>query len=152
MRYCLDCGKQITHSAFRCKPCSYRARWQLGASASAGRKRAGHRFSLGPCQSCGQPATDRHHIDGNTFNNAPENVAKLCRRCHMIADGRAESFPQRARDRRIYPDYKANRRAYYARRKLQGRPTGMVPCPLCGQLKARAAKRCRACYFKERRA
>ena len=44
--------------------------------------------TLGDCEDCGAPATDRHHVDGDTFNNAPENIEQLCRRCHMRKDGR----------------------------------------------------------------
>lgn len=58
------------------------------ASKTAKRKRARRMYSLGSCQDCGAEATDRHHIDDNTGNNAPENIAILCRRCHMKRDGR----------------------------------------------------------------
>jgi hypothetical protein len=38
---------------------------------------------LGDCQSCGaRPARERHHRDGNEWNQAPENVALLCATCH----------------------------------------------------------------------
>lgn len=55
-----------------------------------GRVRAQAAFPvLGICQHCNlKPAKDRHHIDNNTYNNDPSNVALLCRKCHMIADGR----------------------------------------------------------------
>lgn len=32
---------------------------------------------------CGKKATDIHHIDGNSKNNDPENLVKLCRSCHI---------------------------------------------------------------------
>lgn len=38
--------------------------------------------NLGSCERCGNPATDRHHKDGNTWNNAVENIEVLCRPCH----------------------------------------------------------------------
>jgi len=60
---------------------------------------AGHRRArvlypdLGPCERCKlKPAVERHHVDGNTLNNAPNNIQKLCRRCHMIVDGRLVKF------------------------------------------------------------
>jgi len=31
---------------------------------------------------------ERHHKDDNTHNNAPENIQALCRKCHMLLDGR----------------------------------------------------------------
>lgn len=43
---------------------------------------------IGPCVLCGDTYSERHHIDGNTANNEPENIAVLCRRCHMKSDGR----------------------------------------------------------------
>jgi hypothetical protein len=57
-----------------------------------GRDRARRRYPLGPCQRCGRPAIDRHHRDGNTHNIEPGNVEALCRRCHMIADGRMSAL------------------------------------------------------------
>jgi 5-methylcytosine-specific restriction endonuclease McrA len=62
----------------------------------SGRDRARRAYrSIGPCSNCGAPKTERHHIDGNTLNNNPENIAILCRRCHMIADGRLQSLLSR---------------------------------------------------------
>ena len=43
---------------------------------------------IGPCVVCGNPKAERHHWDGNTLNNDPENIVILCRRCHMQTDGR----------------------------------------------------------------
>jgi hypothetical protein len=41
------------------------------------------------CERCETDgAVDRHHKDGDPFNNVPENIASLCRRCHMEVDGR----------------------------------------------------------------
>lgn len=47
---------------------------------------------LGDCEDCGKPAMDRHHIDDNPANNSPGNIAILCRRCHMVRDGRLEKM------------------------------------------------------------
>ena len=59
-----------------------------------GRQRARFRYELRECVLCGKPATDRHHRDGNTANNDPPNVQILCRRCHMIVDGRMDNLKQ----------------------------------------------------------
>lgn len=58
------------------------------------RKRAVRRYPLGPCQheGCDAWASDRHHIDGNTGNNDPSNIRLLCRRHHMIEDGRLQKL------------------------------------------------------------
>jgi hypothetical protein len=42
---------------------------------------------LGVCEHplCLDMATDRHHIDENTFNNERSNIAFLCRRHHALA-------------------------------------------------------------------
>lgn len=63
-------------------------------SAQAGRARAERIYTvLGNCERCGLvPAFDRHHRDGDTHNNARENVLFLCRACHQIVDGRAEQL------------------------------------------------------------
>ncbi len=63
------------------------------ASVKAGRTRALRTFrDIGPCASCGSYLSERHHIDGNTLNNDPINIAVLCRKCHMVADGRAAAL------------------------------------------------------------
>lgn len=58
------------------------------ATAPSKRCRAVKLYQISDCEDCGDPAVDRHHVDGDTGNNARENVRFLCRRCHMIADGR----------------------------------------------------------------
>jgi hypothetical protein len=49
---------------------------------------------IGPCVRCGNPKSERHHSDGNTFNNESGNIIVLCRRCHMTEDGRIEKLKQ----------------------------------------------------------
>jgi hypothetical protein len=60
------------------------------ALPSTKRVRARRLYSLEgvACEDCGAKATDRHHIDGDTGNNVRANIALLCRRCHMVRDGR----------------------------------------------------------------
>lgn len=65
-------------------------------SEKGGRKRALKLYpEIGPCQECGAAKSERHHIDGNTANNERANIAILCRRCHMAADGRLASVRAR---------------------------------------------------------
>lgn len=63
------------------------ASWHwLGPDVSAvvGRKRALRLYpNIGPCTECGADKTERHHKDENPANNAPENIAVLCRKCHL---------------------------------------------------------------------
>lgn len=65
-----------------------------GARKNTKRRRAMRRYSLGDCERCGKPAVDRHHRDGDPGHNEPENVAFLCRRCHLVIDGRMERRAQ----------------------------------------------------------
>jgi len=59
-----------------------------------GRQRARRLYPvIGPCERCGSPKSERHHIDGNPRNNARENISILCRKCHMIVDDRIDPGP-----------------------------------------------------------
>ena len=69
------------------------------ASVRAGRSRALRKFPPQPCSVCGKERSERHHIDGNTLNNAPENIAFVCRKCHMAKDGRYEQCKRWAASR-----------------------------------------------------
>lgn len=60
--------------------------------ANAGRTRAQRMFQLGKCDLCNKPAVDRHHRNGNTLDNRPENIQPLCRSCHMKVDGRLKNL------------------------------------------------------------
>jgi hypothetical protein len=62
------------------------------ASDESARARARRLYPLSPCEMCGAGKTERHHKDGRPWNNKPENIAILCRRCHMKEDGRLEEF------------------------------------------------------------
>jgi hypothetical protein len=63
------------------------------------RSRAQRAYKLQACDDCGRPGTDRHHKDSDTGNNAPDNIAILCRRCHMASDGRLAKFISTSRSR-----------------------------------------------------
>jgi hypothetical protein len=83
------------------------------ATKSTKRQRATRLFQLGPCEQCGRPATDRHHKDDDPGNNNPSNIMILCRRCHMVLDGRLERL--------------------IAMAPLAGRRKGPQSCQHCGQ-------------------
>ena len=108
-----------------------RALWKGdGATKSANRQRAQKQYLLGPCEQCGAPGADRHHRDENTANNRPENIAILCRRCHMRRDGRLARL-----------EITGNQNADAARK--------IRPCIICGRLRSghRLIRgRCGACY------
>lgn len=65
------------------------------------RARCQRRYSLGPCEKCRRPGTDRHHKDGDTGNNGPSNIEILCRRCHMKGDGRLDNLIQIGKRARV---------------------------------------------------
>ena len=97
---CPDCGGWKSIKAYRCRYCSPKIleaaerRWKPDAKEGTKRKRARARVELRPeCEQCGQrKPTERHHLDGDTGNNDPSNIAILCRRCHMEIDGRLAAF------------------------------------------------------------
>lgn len=73
-------------------------RWRgAGVSEKGGRKRALKMYPDAPCERCGAENSERHHKDANTANNEPENIERLCRRCHMEADGRMDAARQQMR-------------------------------------------------------
>jgi len=60
------------------------------ACDSSKRLRAQRMFQLGACERCGKPGVERHHKDGNPGHNTRKNIMIVCRRCHMVLDGRLE--------------------------------------------------------------
>ena len=61
-------------------------------SMDVGRARARRMYPSRPCEVCGKTKAEHHHKDGNTRNNDLDNIQFLCRRCHMILDGRMANF------------------------------------------------------------
>lgn len=61
------------------------------AKPHSGRHRAQRLYALQPCKVCGLKPEDgevhRHHKDGNTLNNAPDNIEMLCLKHHTEAHG-----------------------------------------------------------------
>ena len=74
------CNKECMKSAFRVnylKP---------PKSPDASRCHSRRMVSPGACERCGKPnAKDVHHRDHNPMNNSPENLERICRKCHMKA-------------------------------------------------------------------
>ena len=138
---CPVCGGAMARHARQCRSCSeYIPReaahyaWKGDAARdTTKRSRIQSRLSLEgvTCERCATaPATDRHHIDGDTGHNARANLALLCRRCHMIVDGRLERFVS------------APRRA----------PQPPKPCAECHRpYKPLSRGLCHTCYERQRR-
>ena len=97
-------------------------------STRGGRTRALRLYPrVGPCVQCGAAKAERHHADGDTGNNSPDNVVVLCRRCHMAADRR---LPQcREAMRQIQPLGVAARAA----RHVDTLYSPGDACPRCGK-------------------
>jgi hypothetical protein len=83
------------------------------------------------CERCGtQPATERHHKDGNPLNNDSKNIQGVCNRCHQIIDGRLEKLKLRMKkfnaDRWTDPENHAAQsakvKAWWASRKTPANP------------------------------
>ena len=53
--------------------------------------------NIGPCVRCGAQNSERHHIDDNPLNNAPENIMPLCRRCHTLEHQKSPTPEARAK-------------------------------------------------------
>ena len=105
---------------------------------------------IGPCSICGEERSERHHRDGDTRNNEPQNIVILCRRCHMKEDGRLASLLEMSA--KMFPSMVA--RGVDLRRKqthckrghlLSGDNLyvyrGFRCCKTCNRLKMRARKR-----------
>ena len=105
---CPICGARKWNRAERCQTCASplagkdHPNWKGDeVSTKAARNRARAVIpTLGVCEhpDCTAPAADRHHIDGDTLNNTRANLAGLCRRHHMEADGRLAALAAQASD------------------------------------------------------
>lgn len=98
--YCSSCNTPVGPAASLCAECVKaqrsgpgNGRWDNVTSTTTlqARRRARRRKPLALCEECSiAPALDVHHRDGDPFNNTPDNLMGLCRRCHMTIDGRME--------------------------------------------------------------
>jgi hypothetical protein len=59
------------------------------------RQKARSLYDRRPCEECGSEKSEIHHRDGDPFNNHEANIVFLCRRHHMITDGRMERWLER---------------------------------------------------------
>lgn len=109
-------------------------------SEKGGRTRALRLFKdIGPCSICGNPKSERHHIDGNTANNYSSNIEITCRKCHMAIDNRLSKFVKMAKETKgIYGRMVALEKKHQQTHCKRGHKyTGLV--------NARGAKICRPC-------
>ncbi len=115
-------------------------RWLGGkAGVRAGRDRALRRYrDVQPCENCGDQQAERHHRDGDTLNNEPENIAWLCRKCHMQSDGRYTDFVASSADHLK----KAVKAA--ASRHIDTKARSGDRCPACGNTLSRVCSRPRS--------
>jgi hypothetical protein len=67
-----------------CDRLCFFARPLTGDPEARGRKRAQRKFAAERCEFCGstEKRLSRHHKDGNSQNNDPNNIAILCLGCH----------------------------------------------------------------------
>lgn len=111
-------------------------------SEKGGRNRAIRRYrEIGPCWSCGKEPAERHHIDGNTANNEVDNIAIVCRRCHMESDGRLDEFRELARR-----NLESARAARWSGRTDTAARSGDA-CPRCGHSLSQVTTRPKFVYI-----
>ena len=87
MKTCAHCGKSmqgIRNRKFCSRICMAEAFTKQPETADAGRYQAQHFYQANTCEKCGVTGKriHRHHKDSNPTNNAPENIAILCAKCH----------------------------------------------------------------------
>mgnify|MGYP001612681056 FL=1 len=134
----------------------------------AGRQRARRLYpNLESCDLCSRDAIERHHKDGNVFNNERHNIMFACRRDHMKVDGRLDALKVNSyRAPRIYKQctvcglmmfplrkHRCHACNEYFRRHGYERPVGQFKgelyqkCVTCGEIfpYRRACKRCPTC-------
>ena len=90
---CPNCGSPKKKGSKLCRAC-YRIepRERYSTDKRAARVLARAHFALPEtCERCERaPAAERHHLDGDPFHNVASNIMGVCRRCHMVLDGRLD--------------------------------------------------------------
>jgi hypothetical protein len=102
---CIICGKKWDYRHSRGKLVCSRTCWlknqsniklgKLNPNFKGGRDRTYRKImkNILSCQNCGrQYKLEVHHKDGNHLNNVSDNLIKVCRKCHMILDGRITTW------------------------------------------------------------
>ena len=136
---CPECGGWKAKKAQSCLTCARprlleaaERRWKPGpVSSNASHSRARRRYPVpSECERCGRSVPiERHHKDGDPVNNERQNIAMLCRRCHMEVDGRMEKL-----------------------RTFKREPLPPRPCSECNRLDTRFwYGKCHACNERKRR-
>jgi hypothetical protein len=108
-KICVICHKKYSWRDSRGKTCSFDCYRILQSKLKMGEKNP--RFNNGwrqyvnklkhikKCQICGNDKElEIHHKDKNIRNNDINNLIKLCRRCHMLIDGRFKNLNFRNSD------------------------------------------------------
>ena len=101
---CKICGKSFTYKDTRgtitCSKSCAKKHWRnikigkLNPRFNDGWRQY-HRImkDVTKCHNCGRKYTlEIHHKDGNRKNNKKSNLIKVCRRCHMLLDGRFKNL------------------------------------------------------------
>lgn len=107
------------------------------ASNGAKRTRARALYVAEQCEICHATPAERHHVDSNPGNNEASNVQVLCRKCHMIVDGRLEALREVAKKNAVLhkkpprPCENCGKKATIFRRG---------ECPRCAEYRRRHAK------------
>lgn len=111
IKICVMCGKKYTWKDSRgeltCgKPCHKKYMSKIRIGKENPRFNEGYRQwqrktkHIMICQKCGikNKKLEVHHKDRNQRNNEIENLIKVCRRCHMLLDGRFKNLNYRNSD------------------------------------------------------
>lgn len=83
------------------KNISVAKRKDIITNPDSSRQRARYDYGYKPCDICGDEESEIHHINGNPFDNCFSNISHLCRRHHMIIDGRMAKLVKRLKERGI---------------------------------------------------
>lgn len=99
MKTCEHCGaslagmKDYARRRFCSMKCYGLSITTIPSTPANGRYQAQYRFAAEKCERCSSPKNvERHHKDGNAMNNSPENIERLCRKCH-VAEHRPKVTP-----------------------------------------------------------
>jgi hypothetical protein len=138
---CPDCRGWKAKKAAKCRSCTdyvdlARGRWKESPSPGAGRTRARNLYAVEFCERCGDSQyLERHHVDGDTSNNVARNIRILCRRCHMLVDGRLERL------RQFHPEAKPPKPCEECGRFSTGKYLRRGLCHACNERKRRREKK-----------